>query len=552
MCFDENIYFCKNIESKKTKEMQKLFVSICLLVSMNTSLCAQTVDGALQNLNRAIMMADSVFSRVYNTTTKEMSMWYDLDKKSKSGLVSVWEYTTGLEACCSVLEGLETLKDVAPDVYSANHDRFVSRLDNVYEGLDAYAGTYALTSYTGTNTWTVYSVRRGANPSEEENRMAVYDDQMWIIREMLRAYKLTGEQKFLTKAESLTSYVLDGWDCVRDRNGEEYGGITWGPGYTSKHACSNSPIVAPLVWLYEIYSREENLNSKARYYAFDTDGKRVRNVVPKNEYYLDFAKKVYKWQMDHLYDSSLGVFYDGAWPSSGGITYTEVDGVKCRNHLDVGKPQGTFWTYNTGTMVSGAAELYRVTGDEAYKTDLTKLVDRAYRYFYGAKRIDGVTYREMPYKDNNGKGGSPWFNDVMLRGFIDAAPYEATAKTAANYTQQALDYAFENHRRLGMLPIRLLDGWGFEFTDGGTQYTDLTRLNVMYPLSRVSEFGMLVKYASESTGIEKPAVQKKKAEKVNVYSVDGRLLKTGSQRETALQGLSAGLYIIDGQKIAVK
>ena len=39
---------------------------------------------------------------------------------------------------------------------------------------------------------------------------------------------------------------------------------------------------------------------------------------------------------------------------------------------------------------------------------------------------------------------------------------------------------------------------------------------------------------------------------VDVYSIDGRLLRTGVQRSQAANGLPAGLYIIGGQKVVVK
>ncbi len=76
---------------------------------------------------------------------------------------------------------------------------------------------------------------------------------MWIVRELLEAYEVTGEKRYLDKAEYLTAYVLDGWDCTLDENGSQHGGITWGPGYVTKHSCSNGPIVAPLVKLADIY-----------------------------------------------------------------------------------------------------------------------------------------------------------------------------------------------------------------------------------------------------------------------------------------------------------
>ena len=76
---------------------------------------------------------------------------------------------------------------------------------------------------------------------------------MWLAREFIRAYKNTGMEGYKTRAEYLIEYILDGWDVCVDSRGEEYGGITWGPGYNSKHACSNSPVISPLVWMAELY-----------------------------------------------------------------------------------------------------------------------------------------------------------------------------------------------------------------------------------------------------------------------------------------------------------
>ena len=97
--------------------------------------------------------------------------------------------------------------------------------------------------------------------AEVEGIMNVYDDQEWLVRELVHSYRITGNSKYLEQAEYLAAYVLDGWDCNPDANGGEVGGITWGPGYVTKHACSNGPMITPLVWLYEIYAT--NLRQRA-------------------------------------------------------------------------------------------------------------------------------------------------------------------------------------------------------------------------------------------------------------------------------------------------
>src|SRR5690606_26481686 len=169
---------------------------------------------------------------------------------------SIWMYTSAIEAVTAILHALETEKEQGDAArYNAHFDRYEQELMKLYDAADFYLGTFTLTSYTGTNEWTVYGVNRGNSKggARVEGIENVYDDQMWLIREFLEAYKVTGNQLFLEKAEYLTEYVLDGWDCTFDTNGNEVGGIAWGPGYVTKHACSNGPMISPLVWLHELY-----------------------------------------------------------------------------------------------------------------------------------------------------------------------------------------------------------------------------------------------------------------------------------------------------------
>ena len=91
--------------------------------------------------------------------------------------------------------------------------------------------------------------------------------------------------------------------------------------------------------------------------------------MKKGGYYLDFAKRVYVYQKEHLLRSD-GV-YDGMMggASSGEILYEIVNGVKYRRNTHLPDRAGPAITYNSGTMLSGAADLYRVTGDSKYLQD---------------------------------------------------------------------------------------------------------------------------------------------------------------------------------------
>src|SRR5690606_13762554 len=160
--------------------------------------------------------------------------------------------------------------------------------------------------------WSVYGVNRGAakGTAKVEGIENVYDDQMWLVRELLEAYKLTGNSEYLEKAEYLTAYVLDGWDCTRDANGDEIGGIPWGPGYVTQASVSSGTKGSPHLWIHGLY-KEEGEEATINHRFIDARYQRTRQAKPvkKSYYYFDFGKKIYAWQKKHLLRSD-GVYDD--------------------------------------------------------------------------------------------------------------------------------------------------------------------------------------------------------------------------------------------------
>ena len=453
---------------KNSKRWKSLILPLYLLAFLPSCATAQSTE-AVQDLERAIQMVDATMEKSFTDGTNfRMYDTYDTGTKRGSGVADVWPYTAALEAHCSVLEALDALKEVAPQLYQNNHDRFVKRLKQLYNALDYYRGTYTLNSYAQIKNWSIYGVHRGGSKGTAavtgiEN---VYDDQMWICRELVRAYKLTGDNDYLTKAEYLANYCIDGWDCCLDANGQEYGGISWGPGYNSKHSCSNGPLIQPLVWLYEIYKTDDE-QANLRYFYILQDGTRTNEMRRHSEVYLEMARKVYAWQKEKLLDTSRGVYWDMLGAVVGEIQYVGEGRNKYRTHVDSHGPSGTAYTYNTGTMLAGAAELYRVTGQQTYLDDLNAVCQKAFNFFAKGKRISGVVYREWPTDDVATSGFNTWFDDVLMRAYADAAPYNTTVYNSKTYVENALlsfeqnlNYAFENYNRENMLPIHLLDGWG--------------------------------------------------------------------------------------------
>ena len=535
--------------------MKRLLLVLMTVASVSSAWAAESLSEqqlAVRNLERALEMNDSIFDRMFSSP--ELYFYYDMETKQRRDLVSVWEFTAAIEAVNSVLEGLVALKDEAPGLYDRYYGANVTRLNRLVNGLDYYKGTFTLVSYTGPNRWSPYGVHRSGTKGTAavagiEN---VYDDQMWIIRELIRAYQLTGTRLFFTRAEELTAYVLDGWDCTLDPNGEEYGGITWGPGYTSKHACSNSPLISPLVWLHEIYKENKQpatAKTSVDYYVLNADGERVAVTKDKVDYYLDFAKKIYAWQRKHIIDESKGVYYDGLWSVTGDITTRTVNGVEYRNHVQSNaKPQGTYHTYNTGTMISGAADLYRATGDEYYLTELQTTANKAAtffnRRFMGEDNVRYTTMLVAEVAGNPSKNGNPWFNQVLFRGFLASAPYYTNVKSYMASYQAALDYGFDHFLWHGFLPVNLIEGW---------QDKDTKSCSVQYTFSRVSEYALLVDYYKSLTGVKAVEDEKKTNDAtLNVYTLDGRKMKGHVAKDASLAGLAKGLYLVGGQKVAIR
>jgi predicted alpha-1,6-mannanase (GH76 family) len=394
-------------------------------------------------------------------------------------------YTSAIEAVNAILHALKVQKENGnAAVYDNNFERYAEILQKLSDNADYYLGTFKLISYTQTKDWSVYGVNRGSSKGSArvDGVENVYDDQMWLVRELIEAYQLTGNNAYLAKAEYLTDCGLDGWDCSRDASGTEIGGIPWGPGYVTKHSCSNGPMVSPLVWLHELY---KDKGDEITYRSIEATDRLTRKTVKvkKSDYYLDFARKIYAWQKLNLLRSE-GVYDDmmgGCTPGSPqtetikGIVYRK--GTTCRDRV------GPAITYNSGTMLSGSADLYRATGDQLYLQDAVKLSDASFSYFakLGQTKVGYYTYAISGF--NN------WFNGVLMRGYVDAYPSHAKVADYIHTFQQNLDYGYENFLHNGFLPTNLLVGWN---TDKSKNQTE-----GMFNFAFAAEYAVLSRYEQE-------------------------------------------------------
>lgn len=439
-----------------------------------------------QNLLRAMELVDQAVSAHFVGPDMAMARFYNpytQERSEETG--SVWMYSAAIEAINAILHGLIEQKEHGNgQLYNANFTRYSNLLANLYESADYYLGTFTLTSYTQTKEWSVYGVNRGKTKgmAKVEGIENVYDDQMWLVRELLESYKVTGNSGYLEKAEYLTAYVLDGWDTTRNPDGTERGGITWGPGYVTKHACSNGPMVSPLVWLHEIY--EDKNDQITQRYIDPKDGKtRKTQKVKKSEYYLDFAKKVYDWQKTELLGEE-GVYVDMMGGCTLGKPQTEtINGTEYRVGITCTDAVGTPFTYNSGTMLSGAADLFRVTKEEQYLNDAIKLSDASFRYFakLGQTLPGYYTYEVGGFRN--------WFNGVLMRAFVDIHPSYASAADYIGSFQKNLDHGFGKFLYKGFLPTDLLGGWNADKDKNATEG--------MFNFTFAAEYAILSRYELE-------------------------------------------------------
>lgn len=472
-------------------------ITCCFILLIIVTACSDTDDDkgpenpsaevslSEQNLLRAMELTDNAVEAYFTGDGMTMAESYNPYTKLRKKTGSVWKYTSAIEAVNAILHGLKTQQEHGnAALYNTHFTKYTDLLQKLYDNADYYLGTFQLTSYTQTREWSVYGVNRGGSKGSAlvEGIENVYDDQMWFIRELLESYKLTGNNAYLEKAEYLTEYVLDGWDCTRDANGNELGGITWGPGYVSKHSCSNGPIISPLVWLHELYKDKDD--EVTHRYIDPTDKQtRVATQVKKSDYYLDFAKRIYEWQKGQLLRAD-GVYDDmrgGCSPNKpeteviNGTTYRK--GNKCNDRV------GPAITYNSGSMLSGGADLYRATGDNVYAEDTRKLSDASFQYFakLGQTKEGYYTYDISGFRN--------WFNGVLMRGYVDVYPSYGKASDYINSFQKNLDYAYDNFLYEGFLPANLLVGWN---RDQGKN-----DIEGMFAFAFAAEYAVLSRYELE-------------------------------------------------------
>lgn len=160
------------------------------------------------------------------------------------------------------------------------------------------------------------------------------DDMEWMVLAQLRMYATTQREEYFLKAKQMYNDWI--WPTWGPENEEPWkGGITWKTDVDkSKNACSNGPAAIIAARIYQLYDEIIEPGKK-----------------PK-EAYLNEAIKIYTWLRDHLYDPASGKVGD--------------------NMNGQGRVSPDVYTYNQGTFIGAANELYKITGEKRYLEEAVK------------------------------------------------------------------------------------------------------------------------------------------------------------------------------------
>jgi predicted alpha-1,6-mannanase (GH76 family) len=158
-----------------------------------------------------------------------------------------------------------------------------------------------------------------------------YDDMEWNALALLRAYQATGDEKWIRAAGEVWEDIKTGW------NDHAGGGIMWEKeDRTGKNSCSNGPAAILAARLFRLLHQPAD---------------------------LEWAKKIFSWQRNTLFDTATGAVWDNVKEKEGNLTINKK----------------WIFTYNQGTFLGAATELFDLTGDSLYLFDAIKAADYTLR-----------------------------------------------------------------------------------------------------------------------------------------------------------------------------
>ena len=240
-----------------------------------------------------------------------------------------------------------------------------------------------------------------------------YDDMEWNALAMLRAYNATNDEKYKDAAISVWNDIKTGW------NDNAGGGIAWKKDQPySKNACSNGPASILAARLYQQFGNEED---------------------------KEWALKIYNWEKEYLFNPGNGSVYDNVDSRTGEVQTSWI------------------FTYNQGTFLGAALELYNITGEKSYLNDAIKAAD------YTLNNL--VNSNDRLLKDE-GTGDGGLFKGVFVRYFTQLILHSDLSSGTQNRYIQFLKFNAEALWTEGTNKQQVLYGTYWKTKPGST--TELT------------------------------------------------------------------------------
>ncbi len=196
------------------------------------------------------------------------------------------------------------------------------------------------------------------------------DDMEWLVLAQLRMYETTKDQKYFLKAKQMyNDWIWSTWGPEKEEPWK--GGITWKTDVgKSKNACSNGPAAIIAARIYSMYDE------------IDNPGKKNKRA------YLREATKIYTWLRDNLYEPTDG---------------------RVRDNMNAqGKVSPAIFTYNQGTFIGAAHELYKITKNKQYLDEAAKAANYVIDYM---STNNGVL-------NNSTSGDGGLFHGIFFRYFV--------------------------------------------------------------------------------------------------------------------------------------
>ncbi len=216
-----------------------------------------------------------------------------------------------------------------------------------------------------------------------------YDDDLWIAIQLMEAYELLDETKYLNQAQEILEFIWLGWG-LNSNESLGNGGIPWKVG-TGPLTCSNGPAAYAFV-RFSMLTEDEALKAE----------------------YLTRSKTVYDWVNQYLRAAD----------------YLYIDGP------------GNNWSgaYNNGLMIAAGSLLYQVTGEKDYLTNANRTVTRTY--------TNNLEKKDDRYKFKNDLD-NPWMSAWLVKAYVEYYKVDDKNRTlflnaAADVMAFALDNRLEN------------------------------------------------------------------------------------------------------------